>query len=96
MNLRKRLEDLEGRTNRAKPPPVSGLAAEVRELDREIVSLENQIAQAEEEATPEELAESRRDEEELEQRLCGYSLDEKILSLESEIALLEAEGEGTT
>jgi hypothetical protein len=91
MSVRRRLEHLEHRLERCSPPDECGsLALEVREIDRNIKSLETEIAEIEANMTPEELARSRAENEEENAKLDGLSLDEKIAALEPEIAWLEA------
>jgi uncharacterized small protein (DUF1192 family) len=92
VSVRRRLEHLENRLGRCSPPDeCGGLALEVREIDRNIKSLETEIAEIEANMTPEELARSRAETEEENAKLDGLSLDEKIAALELEIAWLEAQ-----
>jgi len=95
MNARTKLDKLE---RKAAALPAAGqedrgssLAEEVREIDRTIKRLTAEIAEAEANMTPEELAQSRAKEEEFDKSLDGLTLDEKIACLDAEIALLEAE-----
>ncbi len=92
MNLRRRLERVESRAF-APSAPDSPLAIEVREIDRNIKKLTAEIAEAQAGMTPEELARSRAELEELDASMDGLSLDEQIEALEDEIARLETEGE---
>ncbi len=95
MSVRTKLERLERRAFTLPPAQrYSPLADEARELDREIKRLEAEIAEARVSMTPEELAQSRAEQEAFDARCTGLSLDEHIRVLEEEIALLEADEDG--
>ena len=86
MKARTKLDKLERKTA-ALPAAGRGspLADEVREIDREIKELEAEIAEAKADMTPEELAQSRAEQEESDARRAGLSLDEQIAVLEAEV-----------
>lgn len=67
------------------PEGPSGLAAEIREIDRHIAELEAGIAEAEASMTPEEVERARAEHKGSMAYLEGLSLDEKIAALEAEI-----------
>jgi uncharacterized small protein (DUF1192 family) len=98
LSLRSRLKQLEAHAPEPWPDPPGNsptLAAEVREIDRNIKKLTAEIAQAEAGLTPAERARSRAEFEEFDATLDGLELDQKIEALKAEIALIEAEeGEG--
>jgi peptidoglycan hydrolase CwlO-like protein len=95
VSLKRRVESLEARAPGGGLPPVTGTAAEIREIDREIARLEREIAEREVLMGPEELEEWHRKEAErladFEARTAGLSLDEKIGALDQEIAERDAE-----
>jgi len=86
LKARTKLDKLE-RLFHSMPPSGRGspLADEVREIDWEIKRLEAEIAEAEADMTPEELAQSRAEQEESDARRAGLSLDEQIAVLEAEV-----------
>jgi uncharacterized small protein (DUF1192 family) len=72
--------------------PVDHLGDFIRALDERIAALNAEIAEAEADMTPEELAWERAELEESRTRRAGLSLDEKIATLRAEIAAEEGNG----